>query len=67
MIMAAKHSRHIALTAPLVAHIDSLVADGSYASISEMVRAALWLLIETKDAKALRNMPQQDAGRHDRT
>ncbi|MFE1603287.1 ribbon-helix-helix domain-containing protein [Methylobacterium sp. ID0610] len=43
--MAAKHSRHIALTAPLADFVDEQVAKGEYASASEMVRAALRLLI----------------------
>ncbi|WP_020493658.1 type II toxin-antitoxin system ParD family antitoxin [Methylobacterium sp. WSM2598] len=44
--MAAKHSRHIALTAPLAEFVDHQVAKGEYASASEMVRTALRLLME---------------------
>jgi antitoxin ParD1/3/4 len=42
--MAAKHSRHVALTEPLARFVDRQVAGGRYASASEVVRAALRLL-----------------------
>lgn len=42
--MAAKHHRHVALTEPLARFIDRQVSEGRYASASEVVRAALWLL-----------------------
>ncbi|WP_336491983.1 type II toxin-antitoxin system ParD family antitoxin [Methylobacterium nigriterrae] len=44
--MAAKHSRHIALTGPLAEYVETQIARGEYASVSEMVRAALRLLME---------------------
>jgi len=50
--MAAKHSRHIALTGPLAQYIEAQVAKGEYASVSEMVRTALRLLIERDQATA---------------
>ncbi|TXM70434.1 type II toxin-antitoxin system ParD family antitoxin [Methylobacterium sp. WL120] len=50
--MAAKHSRHIALTEPLIAYVQAQVAKGDYTSISEDVRAALRMLIERNEAKA---------------
>lgn len=49
--MAAKHSRHIALTSPLALYVESKVAAGEYASASEMVRAALRLLLERDQAR----------------
>ena len=52
--MAAKHSRHIALTEPLIAYVEAQVAKGEYTSVSEVVRTALRLLIDREDAKALR-------------
>ena len=52
--MAAKHSRHIALTEPLIAYVEAQVAKGEYTSISEIVRTALRLLIERDEAKILR-------------
>ncbi len=54
--MTAKHSRHVALTEPLARLIDRKVAEGRYASASEVVRAALRLL-EREDAR-----PGGDAG-----
>lgn len=42
--MAAKHSRHVALTEPLARFVDRQVTRGRYASASEVVRAALRLL-----------------------
>ena len=42
--MAAKHHRHVALTEPLAQFLDRQVAEGRYASASEVVRAALRLL-----------------------
>ena len=52
--MAAKHSRHIALTEPLARHVDTAVAAGDYASASEMVRVALRLLIAREKAETER-------------
>lgn len=42
--MPAKHSRHIALTETLAAWVDSRVADGEYASTSDLVRTAIRVL-----------------------
>lgn len=39
--MPVKHARHIALTAPLAAWMDELVARGEYSSASDLVRTAL--------------------------
>ena len=50
--MAAKHSRHIALTGPLAVYVESQVSAGEYASASEMVRAALRLLMERDQVRA---------------
>lgn len=52
--MAAKHSRHVALTEPLIAYVEDQVARGEYTSISEIVRTALRLLIERDEAKVHR-------------
>lgn len=52
--MAAKFSRHIALTGHLASYVDGKVAGGEYASASDMVRAALRLLIERDEERAAR-------------
>ncbi|TNC63110.1 type II toxin-antitoxin system ParD family antitoxin [Rubellimicrobium roseum] len=39
--MAAKHHRHVALTEALTKFVDTQVAEGRYASASEVVRAGL--------------------------
>ena len=52
--MTAKHPRHIALTGPLASYVDSKVACGEYASASEVVRAALRLLVERDEMRAAR-------------
>ena len=52
--MTAKHPRHIALTGPLASYVDSKVACGEYASASEVVRAALRLLVERDETQAAR-------------
>ena len=61
--MAAKHSRHIALTEPLIAYVEAQVAKGEYTCISEVVRTALRLLIERDEAKAVRNLTRTEARR----
>ena len=48
--MPAKHHRHIALTEPLIRFVERQVAEGRYASTSEVVRAGLRLLIEREEA-----------------
>ena len=48
--MPVPHSRHVALTEPLARFADGEVAKGSYATASEVVRAALRLLIVREDA-----------------
>nr|WP_052600630.1 type II toxin-antitoxin system ParD family antitoxin [Microvirga lotononidis] len=50
--MAAKYSHHVALTAPLAQYVASQVAKGDYASVSEVVRAGLRLLIEQDEDRA---------------
>ena len=57
--MVAKHSRHIALTGPLAQYVERQVSAGEYASASEMVRAALRLLMEHDQARA---KPASDSG-----
>lgn len=44
--MPAQHTLHVALTQPLVRYVGEQVATGHYATASEVVRAALRLLIE---------------------
>ncbi len=44
--MAAKYHRHVALTEPLSRFLDQQVGEGRYATASEVVRAALRLLME---------------------
>ncbi|MFK5595660.1 type II toxin-antitoxin system ParD family antitoxin [Methylobacterium sp. HMF5984] len=61
--MAAKHSRHIALTEPLIAYVEAQVARGEYTCISEVVRTALRLLIERDEAKAIRGAANSEAAR----
>ncbi len=51
--MAAKHSRHIAFTAPILREVEVHVAEGRYASVSDMVRAALRLLLDAEEAKVV--------------
>lgn len=58
--MAAKHSRHIALTGQLASYVDNQIIDGKYASVSEIVRAALRLLIERDEALAAQMLVQFD-------
>lgn len=53
--MAAKHSRHIALTEPLIAYVEDQVARGEYTSVSEVVRNAIRQMIEREGVKAARN------------
>ena len=50
--MAAKHHRHIAMTEPHAKFVERQVAEGHYASASEVVRAGLRLLIELEEAGA---------------
>lgn len=49
--MPAKHSRHIALTGPLAEWVDSQVARGEYASVSDLLRAAIRLLREQDESR----------------
>jgi len=44
--MPAQHTLHVALTQPLVRYVGEQVATGHYATASEVVRAALRLMIE---------------------
>ena len=50
--MAAQHTLHVALTQPLVRYVGDQVATGRYATASEVVRAALRLLIERDGAES---------------
>lgn len=47
--LAAKYHRHVALPEPLARFLDRQVAEGRYASASEVVRAALRLLERQED------------------
>jgi antitoxin ParD1/3/4 len=53
--MAAKHSRHIAPTEPLIAHVEDQLARGGYTSIREVVRTAFRHMIEREHATAARS------------
>jgi antitoxin ParD1/3/4 len=44
--MPAQHTLHIALTEPMARYVTDQVATGRYATASEVLRAALRLLIE---------------------
>ncbi len=50
--MPVAHSRHVALTEPLARFVDGQVAQGRYATTSEVVRAALRLLMKREEARA---------------
>ena len=60
--MAAKHHRHVALTEARTNFVDQQVAEGRYASASEVMRAALRLLIERENAGA--RAPEHDGQAH---
>jgi hypothetical protein len=55
--MAARYSRHVALTEPLTRFVDRQVTDGRYASAGEVVRAALRLLERQGDGPGVPNDP----------
>ena len=57
--MPAQHTLHVALTQPLVRYVGDQVATGHYATASEVVRAALRLLIE-RDATEKRHGAQSE-------
>jgi antitoxin ParD1/3/4 len=59
--MPAKHTRHVALTESHALYIESQVAAGAYASVSEVVRAALRLLIERDAEDYGRSVPPKSA------
>ena len=65
--MAAKFSRHIALTGPLAAFVENEVARGEYASVSEMVRAALRLLMDRKGESSTTTEPTGQQARRPST
>jgi antitoxin ParD1/3/4 len=44
------YSRHVALTEPLARFVDEQVSQGRYATASEVMRAALRLLMEREGA-----------------
>ncbi|KAB1068585.1 ribbon-helix-helix domain-containing protein [Methylobacterium soli] len=51
--MPAKHSRHIALTEPLAAWIDSQVAKGEYTSTSDLIPTAIRVLRSKDEGRAI--------------
>ena len=57
--VAAQHTLHVALTEPLVRYVGGQVTSGRYATASEVVRAALRLLIE-RDEAALNRQPKSE-------
>jgi antitoxin ParD1/3/4 len=62
--MSAVEKRTISLPAEQAAYIDALVADGTYASVSEVVRAGLRALQE-QDAAVERWLREQVAHTYD--
>ena len=46
--MAAKHTLHVALTKPLLSCVTDRVAEGHFATASEVVRNALRLMIDNE-------------------
>ncbi len=60
--MAAKHHQHVALTDILTSFVDNHVAEGRSACASEVMRAALCLLIEQGDLGTY--MREQDSREH---
>jgi len=50
--MPAQHTLHVALTEPLLKYVGDQVATGRYATASEVVRAALRLLVERSEVEA---------------
>jgi len=55
--MPAQHTLHVALTEPLLKYVGDQVASGRYATASEVVRAALRLLIERGEAEVRSGQP----------
>jgi len=62
--MPAKFVRSVSLTPELTAFIDAKVASGHYASASEVVRAALRLLVE-QDRRVRPGHDHQNKNGHD--
>ena len=60
--MPVPHSRHVALTEPLARFVDAQVAQGFYATASEVMRAALRLLIEREHARTGANEAARNEG-----
>ena len=60
--MPVPHSRHVALTEPLARFLDAQVAQGRYATVSEVMRAALRLLMEREDARIGANEAVRNEG-----
>ncbi len=59
--MAAKHSRHIALTEPLIAYVETQVAQGEYIPVSEVVTTALRLQMEREAVSKRRGVAPAEA------
>jgi antitoxin ParD1/3/4 len=57
--MPAQHTLHVALTEPLVKYVGEQVSSGRYATASEVVRAALRLLIERDSGDVRRPAVQE--------
>ena len=50
--MPVPHSRHVALSESMARFVEGQVETGRYATASEVVRAALRLLMEREEAQA---------------
>ena len=60
--MPVPQSRHVALTETLARFVDAQVAQGRYATASEVMRAVLRLLMEREDARTGANEAARNEG-----
>lgn len=58
--MPAQHTLHVALTEPLVRYVTDQIATGRYATASEVIRAALRLLIARDTIESRRPVRSQE-------
>ena len=55
--MPAKHSRHVALTGPLVEWAERQVAEGEYNSVSDLIRTAIRVLKDQDEGRRKNSAP----------
>jgi putative addiction module CopG family antidote len=53
-LMPAQHTLHVAVTEPLLRFVNEQIASGRYATASELVRAALRLLMDGREIERQR-------------